>query len=202
VQTVYVPVDINEKYMRMAQAAGAPFAQRAQGIRAKFCDFARARAQRPDLYTPSMTFVGLTFMNFPPDEILDLMKKIGGRDAWFGIASELITDDNKVEDIRQHYWNRPMRDFAYGPLQNLKVLPEHLEYNVQFNQGRVEVGFIFRYTYTDLGIGGGDRIICAISHRYTKQELTDLMIKNSSEAAVFLSSNRKTAVAFGRIPNM
>lgn len=189
----YVPVDINADYVKIAEDAARPYAGRVFGIKSLFEECA---GQIPaETHPHKLVFIGLTFMNFHPAKAMSMMRSIAGENGSIGFASELITDKNSIDDIKQHYLNESVSDFAMGPLKNLGVDHRDVEFNVQFNQGRVEIGFVFQTSVPDLGIDAGDRVIVGISHRYRLETLKDLLANTGRPSQVWTSDSGKTAFA-------
>lgn len=187
----YLPVDINENYLKIAADAARPYVNRIFTLNCRFEDVAQ-RIQL-EMVGKKFAFIGLTFMNYNPEKIIRMMKDIVGDDGAIGIATELITPQNTIDTIKHHYQNEQTRQFILEPVKNLNINLDKTEIDIRFENGRVEAGFIIKEDLPDLGIQSNDRIIVAISHRYHINDLKDILNKCSPESYIWTSESNKTA---------
>jgi uncharacterized SAM-dependent methyltransferase len=193
----YIPVDVNEGYVQTAIRAARPYATRIFGVNALFDSCA---AHIPvEVTGPRMVFIGLTFMNFNPQDILGVMKAIAKPGGIVAVASELLTPHNTPQDVLKHYQNQQAYEFALGPMRNLQLDPQKLDFDVRFENRRVEAGFIFRKAATDLGISAGQRIIAAVSYRYSRQEFEHILTTTIGPTRLWQSESRKNALALSEV---
>jgi hypothetical protein len=192
----YIPVDINPDYVQIAVNAAMPFAQKIYGMQSLFEECADKIPT--ESYSSRFVFIGLTFMNFDPDKIIQMMKIIAGQGGTIGIATELITDQNSIHDIISHYQNENVRQFALGPIKNLDIDHHKIEFDIRFDNHRVEVGFIFKSPAPHLGINIDDRMIVAVSHRYTINEFEYILKAAGSMSRLWLSKSGRTTFAISR----
>ncbi len=198
----YYPVDISEPFLSIAAREMADFSRRTTPIHASFEECARLIA--PHLRTEEiLCMIGLTFMNFPPEEILPRLKEISAGRGQTLLASELVTKTNSTERILSHYRNAQTESVAFGPLKNLGFNPEAVRYEVAFNNSRVEMQFVVSNIPPDVqrrtSIHPGQRIVTAISYRYTHLELEQLLENTHSSHRTFLSSDKTTALVIGEL---
>lgn len=194
----YVPVDVSRLFLDIADQNVKPLVRSTAPIQARFED---CRDHIPERFYQQTAFcmIGLTFMNFPPETFISLLKKIAGKNGAVIIASELLGADKTVEHILASYRNNEARNLLQGPLLNLGFDENMIEYDVQFNDSRVEMGFnlaqIPKGPLESAGLKKGSRVITGISYRYSKEELEKLLQIYFTSAQLFLSDNRGTALA-------
>jgi len=188
-----LPVDINEDYLKIASRAAEPFANKVLPINDIFSNCYK---KIPDnINFKRFVFIGLTFMNFEPEIILNGMAKIAGEGGSICIATELISATNKIEDIEKHYKNSEVEKFSMGPLLNLNVNPDALKFDIRFKNGRIEIGFIIKSEVKELGFHQGDRFISGVSYRYTAEELSNVLDNTPCKSEIWISGSEKVALA-------
>ncbi len=142
--------------------------------------------------------LGLTFMNFNGHYISNLLSEISGNIGSVIIASELYDDD--TSGIVSQYEVSEIKNFAFGPLSLLGLDIRDFEHAVEFSEGRVELIFIPR---TDIKIGSksilrGNKIVTAVSYRYRKKEIVELLSHYFCSQENFLSQDKQTLLSVCR----
>lgn len=197
----YIPVDINKKWMLTAAEVAKPYARNVRGVQNLFEKCITGLPK--DMHPHRFVFIGLTFMNFDPINILNLMKKIAGPGGVVGIAQELLTDSNVIDSIRTHYQSSEFQLLSYGVLANLGVDPDPDDfiYSAIFDRdrNRIEMGFFFRKPCERLGIEAGDRLITIVSHRQPYGKFARLAETQVKRPKIWLSPDRTMALAIGQV---
>lgn len=200
VRFTYIPVDISKSFLDIAAGAMAPFAVQVHPIHAKFETCSKLIPSSARQHT-TYCMIGLTFMNFIPDQILLLLKKISHDQGRVIIASELITEHNTTEKILHSYLAPEAQQVGFGPLRHLGLSDDELAYHPIFTNGRVELQFSLKEDPGEelqrLGLKKGSIIVTAVSYRYRKEEIEALMERYFSSYRTFLSPDGATVLAVG-----
>ncbi len=176
----YCAVDVNARFLDLATKEMAKYSAETQGIRALFEEAAPLIPASPDDHRILM--LGLTFMNFAPARILSTLSELVPGGGSLLIAAQLIEGPASIPAIVRQYETDEARWVAFGPLKLLGAREEEVTYHVEFAEHRIEMSFAFRGAppspLKNLGLGSGDRVLTAISHRWTGAELRELLKKN------------------------
>ena len=189
----YLPVDINPDYVQIAADAALPFTHRVSGITSLFEDCACVLPKDSPNYR--LVFIGLTFMNFVPKDILSTMTEISGGGS-ICVASELLSPENPETKIVKNYCNPHVKEFAFQPLKNLGFDKCDVNYSVRFNEDRVEIGFVSRTSKPELDVAINDFLLIGKSYRYTEETLRETLQENTGkEPKIWVSPNKNAALA-------
>jgi hypothetical protein len=200
VQCTYIPVDISNSFLEIAAKAMSPLVARVHPIHATF---EACSGHIPSSTSQHTTYcmIGLTFMNFMPDQIMPLLKKISRDRGRVIIASELITEHNSTERILSSYRTIEAQQVGFGPLHNLGLSGDEITYHPVFSNGRVELQFRLNgnpnETLQRLGLKEGHIIVTAVSYRYREEEITALMRRYFKSHRIFLSMDGSTLLTVG-----
>lgn len=199
----YYPVDVSPEFLRVSEKAMQGKATKVLPIQSLF---ETCQDQLPkSIYEqkPLVICLGLTFMNFDSQVILNLLKNLAGQNGKVLIASELITESKTVDDILSQYDHDETRDFSFGLLKQMGVQADDVVYKPQFKNHRVEMTFQFIKTpvpaLQNKGLKVGSEIVVAVSYRYRLEDLKVLMNKNFKTHQIQLSDDKSTAVVLGSI---
>lgn len=193
----YYPIDINLYFLDLASKTIKPYARNVVPINKKFEECANCIPK--EAYNAEVfCLIGLTFMNFEPKKIIELLIKISNFNGTIILASELVAKQNTIENILKNYETDAAKQVAFGPLSNLGLKIEDTEYVVEFNNSCVEMGFILKKSTPELvehGLGIGSKIISAISFRYNEEDLHKLLSSYFKDITFFKSEDERTVVA-------
>jgi hypothetical protein len=200
VRCTYIPVDISHSFLEIAAGVMSPFVARVHPIHATFeacSEYIPSSACQHTMYC----MIGLTFMNFMPDQIMPLLKEISRDRGRVIIASELVTEHNSTEKILSSYRTIEAQQVGFGPLHNIGLASDELTYHPVFANGRVELQFRLNgnpnETLQSLGLRDGNIIVTAVSYRYREEEITALMQRYFKSNRIFLSMDGSTLLAVG-----
>ncbi|MCX5783844.1 MAG: L-histidine N(alpha)-methyltransferase, partial [Elusimicrobia bacterium] len=142
IATRYYPVDVNEKFLKIASNEMNKYADEVIPIHKLFKDCKNNIP--PDIYDNQdiLVMLGLTFMNFNSLSIINILKEIAKQKGRIIIAAELITTEGEIKDILSSYEVKEAEKFAFGPLANLCFKQDEVSYNVSYLNSRVELSFL------------------------------------------------------------
>jgi uncharacterized SAM-dependent methyltransferase len=196
----YVPVDISRKFLDLAAGTVAPLVERVCPVHAMF----EACAGRipPEIYRDSTyCMIGLTFMNFPPDDLLPLLKRLARDRGRVIVATELLTAAKTPEVILRSYRTDEARAVGFGPLEHLGLREGDVSYCPAFVNGRVELQYTLRRAPSGqtelLPLKAGHTVVTAVSYRYTRAELVAILERHFAAHRIFESDDGGAAVAVG-----
>jgi hypothetical protein len=146
--------------------------------------------------------IGLTFMNFPAEDLLPLLKGIAGGSGRVVIASELLTERKTPEVVLNTYRTEEAQLFGFWPLAHLGFQRNEVKCRPIFSNGCVQMCYRLerepRSPLQARGLRTGDVIVTAVSYRYTKEQLDRLLARHFLSHQVFCSDDAGTAVAVAR----
>jgi len=197
----YVPVDISQPFLDIAAHHIKPFVEQVYPVHALFETCAGQVPAKVYQYT-TYCMIGLTFMNFPPEMLLPLLKDIAGDLGRVIVASELLTAQKTTEVVLMSYRTKEAQAVGFGPLKHLGFQENGLTYQPVFANGRVELHYKLEQEPGEalqaLGVKSGDTMVTAVSHRYTEEQLNQLLGGYFKSHRVFTSHDGGTAVAVGQ----
>lgn len=198
VDLTYIPVDISETFLEIASFHIKPFAKETVPIHAKFSECTKKispRHRRSKFYC----MIGLTFMNFPPEEILPILRDIAAQGGTVLLASEILGFSKSADTVLSSYQTTQAKQLTFGPLAHLGVEEKSLSYTVEFKDSRIEMGFKFTEDpppqLASIGIREGDQIVTAVSYRYTEKQLQNYLNMYFRKIDLFFSEDKGTVVA-------
>jgi len=197
-QVTYCPVDINKKFLEMAADVVRSLSIEVCPIQMRFEDLpGEIEKQFADTDASRVVLLGLTFMNFPGRQILDILGKVAGARGLALIASEL-SERSKVAELLKAYQGPEVEEFNRKITRLLGIPDDHLQYIVSWVGSVIQVGFrLLRDTKLANGITitSGRTIITATSRRYSRVELRELGLKYFQEFDLFSDPEGRVALA-------
>ena len=181
----YVPVDINEYFLSLADkhAAGQGIATRP--VQASFEELA---AKLGPVEKPRFVSLGLTFSNYDPAELFELLKPIAGRGGMIFVDAHMRdrTDMQKLRDVYDvDAQGITMSKFELVDMDATKDVEDIL------TDERIEVWCKAKSPSPALkekGIKVGDRLLIFRSLRYTKNEFENVLKKSFKKYVVLDTS--------------
>jgi hypothetical protein len=178
----YIPVDISQHYLSLAEShAGG------QGIpvRAMQCSFEELADELGESETPRFVSIGLTFSNFEPQHILDLLKRIAGKNGFVFINAQMR--DRVDMAALQEVYQEDGVTLADDKLKLVGLDPD-TDVTERRANDRVEVwGEVINLSerLKDLAMQPGDKILLFQSLRYTKEQLEEELKKSGGNYTLF-----------------
>lgn len=167
----YYPVDISNNFLKITQKEINKLGIKSYCINSLFENLNQYVSK--DNNNEKLFFIGLTFNNYRPDKILNLLKKMSGKNGTCLIITEYFRKKN-IETILLPYRDKYAENFNYLPLRLAGIKRNDLKYFTQFRNQRIEMGFkILRQVEIEgkCVLRKGTEIITAISYRYSKNTL-------------------------------
>lgn len=164
----YVPVDISDHFLQMAESHATSQGIPVRKVKASFEELPEVLG---DLTIPRFISLGLTFSNYAPQKILELLANIAGTNGYVFINAQMRdrVDMIELQKVYQEDAVRlvddKMRLIGLDPVQDITP-------RIADDGFRVSC-FILRSNkdLKDLGINSGDKVIVFQSLRYTKESL-------------------------------
>jgi uncharacterized SAM-dependent methyltransferase len=197
----YVPVDISQPFLDIAAHHIRPFVEQVYPVHALFETCASQVPAEVYQYA-TYCMIGLTFMNFPPETLVPLLKDIAGDHGRVVVASELLTAQKTTEVVLTSYRTKEAQAVGFGPLKHLGFQECGVTYQPIFANGRVELHYRLQQGPSEalqtLGVKPGDTLVTAVSYRYSEEQLNQLLGQYFKSYRVFTSNDGGTAVAVGQ----
>jgi hypothetical protein len=188
----YVPVDISCRFLNLAAETCCGFGLSVQPLHLLFEELpARLGAIGPS----RLIIFGVTFMNYEPDIACRLLSQLMRPGDIALIAVELLRQ-GCLESAMAPYRSEEARAFNFIPLDILGIPAASVEYFVQFERGRIEMGFeLTRSVRTQAcRLDAGRRIMTSFSCRSTMTELQTLIAFWFSTVEIHCDAERSCAV--------
>ena len=193
----YVPIDVSDTFLEIAEKEMKPFCVKTSPVHSMF-ETSAIHLREVDR-SCSLAMIGLTFMNFPPEVFLPLLKAIAGPSGRGLVASELRSEEGDMKPLLARYEIPEARNFGFGPLELLGLSQDDVSFRVEFNQGRIELRFKLLSNIPEVlnskSVAVGDEVVTAVSYRYTENELNYTLEKHFSRHQIFKSVEGNAAVA-------
>lgn len=190
----YVPVDISEHYLALAQKHAS-----GQGIqvRAMQCSFEELAEVLGESDKPRFVSLGLTFSNFEPQYILNLLKGIASKGGFVFINAQM-RDRVDMEALREVYQGDAVT-LADDKLKLVGLDPQR-DVTERMANDKVEVwAEVLNPSdkLKEMSIEPGDKMLLFQSLRYTKEQLEE-ELKNASNNYTIFDTDESfiAAVAF------
>jgi len=193
----YIPVDISRRFLRVVGDACRPFGF---PIEPQNCLF----EELPGIINRSaatnrgsrLVILGVTFMNYPPHAILDLMSQLLRPGDALLLAVELF-QVGRVNEMMRPYQSPAAERFNFLVLDSLGVDPAAVEYRVRFRRSRIEMGFRFLRPVRLQGIEvpHGREVVTSVSYRHTHESFLELLQANFESVRIFEDLDRGCSVA-------
>lgn len=193
----YYPVDVSPLYLKIATDKMKDLCDKVVGINKKFEDLEKCNEYPKGKTT--FVMLGLTFMNFDSLFILGLLKKIAGKNGHIIIATELL--NKNIDQILKQYQIDEIKHSTFGPIALLGCDIEDFKYEARFNNNRVEATFIAKKNINldKAYFLKNEKIITAISYRYSKKNLETILAKEFDQYTIYDSKSQNTALALCKI---
>ena len=192
------PVDISEEFLKLASKEMAPYSKSVFPIHARFEDLL-PKIKNLKIRENSLFMIGLTFMNFEPDLILSLLKRLARAKSKILLATEILSSDGETESIVSKYSIPQAKEVAFGPLAIMGIKRKSVKDIVLFANGRIEMSFKLLteppLAAKLLGVKTGDTITTAISYRYKIEELNQILNRYFQKVELFKSKAGSIVVA-------
>jgi uncharacterized SAM-dependent methyltransferase len=169
----YIPIDISKSFLKLAQDEVSKFGVNSQGINCLFEELPNKIDKKIDTQLTRIFLIGLTFNNYRPNQILSLLSKLCEKNDIAIIITEYYEKD-KEKSILIPYQDEYAENFNFLVLKLMGFEKKDFKYFARFRNQRIEMGFkpIKKITVGDLNLKNNDKIITAISYRYTNSSLT------------------------------
>jgi len=204
----YCPVDISS-YM-VSKALGTVGGLDIDGIvesKENISDFENLTNVMPAFrrggYKGSLVLLlGNTIGNFDREDILEGIYQSMQPQDFLLIGTEL-RNDKRIDEIVQEYNSDLVNQFLIHLPRQVGLTEHDVEFEVEFNKDRVDLFYRIKRDKTVAHLGrkiefkAGDRILAAISYKYTQDELRDLLEKRF-EAKLYPNQEKNYTLALCR----
>ena len=166
----YVPVDISNHFLELAESYAIQQGIEVKKIRASFEELPKFFKSAS---VPRFVSLGLTFSNYAPQEIISLLKRIAGENGYIFINAQM-RDRVNMEELQKVY-QRNAAHVADGKLQLVGLDPKKdVSLRTVDDSFRVWCSVIkSNAELRTIGIIEGDRLMVFESLRYTKEKLEE-----------------------------
>lgn len=179
---VYIPVDISEYYLKLAQEHAGNQGVEVRPIKASFEELAEILGEA---VVPRFVNMGLTFSNYAPQAALSMLKNIAGQDGFIFINSQMR---DRVDMVAlQKVYAETALTFADDKLKLLGLDPD-----TDLTAREADDGIKVWCTVTnpskqieEKGVVKGDKLLVFQSLRYTKEQLKNELGRVSKEYQLF-----------------
>ena len=178
----YVPVDISDHYLKLAEEHANAQGIKVNPLKASFEELPSVLGESS---IPRFVTIGLTFSNYEPQIILDLLKKIAGKSGFVFINAQM-RDRTDMASLQKVYAEDAVT-LADGKLKLIGLDPNKDVTPRQTNDGfQVWCSLINQNKDTEsIGMLPGDKILVFQSLRYTPEQLTKELNSASGKYQMF-----------------
>jgi len=143
-----------------------------------------------------LTLLGLTFMNYRPSVVGRLLHSVLRYSDQLLLACQLLRSVD-LQHLVETYRTKQARSFNWLMLQVVGLQESLFTYFARFAGHTIEMGFSAnREVLVDgISIRPGREIITAISHRYTEDELRDLLPHVCKRFELHFNESHSVAIA-------
>jgi hypothetical protein len=164
----YIPVDISDHFLNVAESNASKQGIPVRKVKASFEELPELLGESD---TPRFVSIGLTFSNYAPQDILNLLKNIVGKDGYAFINAQMRDRVDMVElqkvyqDDATHLADDKVRLIGLDPAKDITPRLADDGFRVSC--------FVLQSNNTlkEIGINNGDKLIVFQSLRYTKDSL-------------------------------
>ncbi len=167
-ECTYIPVDISGHYLTLAEIYAKDQGISVQPIQSSF-------EELPEILgtgsLPRFVNIGATFANYNPQAILDLLKRIAGKDGYVFINTQIR---NRVDmDALQKAYAKDAASMADEKIKLLGLNPDTDVTRAEANDSIEVWSSIMNVnpTLKERGVEGGDKLLLFQSLRYTPEQL-------------------------------
>lgn len=179
----YTPVDVNPRFLRAAcLAAGRKGLPVVRPLLHSFESLSRHHlGLRPQ--EPAIFGLGATFMNYEPDHICSLLRRLAAERDVCVFCAKLRSARTKDSELVSPYQDHPHEAFNFSILDQIGFSRADVEYSVEFRGGAIEIGFHITkvpFHLESLGFRVGDYVATAKSYRHRRSDLLRRLRANFS----------------------
>lgn len=174
----YIPVDISKSFLKIAEKEVKKYGVKSEGINCLFEELPNIITKKKNESITRIFLIGLTFNNYRPNQILYLLEKLSQENDFALIITEFYSK-GKEESILLPYRDKDAENFNFLVLKIMGLKKDNFQYFANFNNNRIEMGFspTRKIKLDDILLTPNDRIVTAISYRYTKTSLSKYILK-------------------------
>ena len=191
----YTPVDINDRFLKLAADACRPFGFPVEPCHLLFEELPMRLSRMSDS-SARLVLMGVTFMNYDPRRACRLLSRLIQPGGAAVIAVELLRDDS-LESVMRPYRSSQARAFNFLPLEIVGVDAGSVDYFVRFERGRIEMGFeiLSPVSVGKVRLQPGRRIVTSFSCRYRMRDLQALLKCHFPRVEIYSDESESCAVA-------
>ncbi len=167
----YIPVDIDENFLSIAESFANEQGIQAKGIKASFEELPQIL---PDEGKPRFVSIGMTFSNWESQYILEMLKQIASTNGYIFFNAQ-IRDRIDMATLQNFYSGDSLR-MSHNKLALLNLNPQ-----IDVADPYVDEAFKFWYSIKnpsqrllDMGCKKGDKLLVFQSLRYSKEQLEEV----------------------------
>ncbi|MEK7638949.1 MAG: L-histidine N(alpha)-methyltransferase [Patescibacteria group bacterium] len=178
----YIPVDISEYYLRLAEKHAKSQNVQVRPIQAPFEEVAAILGENT---TPRFVNIGLTFSNYAPQTILSMLKEIAGKGGFVFINSQMR--DRIDMTALQNVYAEDALTLADDKLKLIGLNPD-TDVSTREADDKISVWCSILHVSKEIeekGVVNGDKLLVFQSLRYTKEQLENELEKISPEHHIF-----------------
>lgn len=194
----YWAVDVSLYFATMAQKAilerGVLNAHAKQMLFEDLADYLR----RQKVKDPKLLIIGLTFMNFEPSVIINILKASMSSPRDHCISAIEYSSGEDHQQFMTGYLTENAKKFLFLSLKSLGLQEGDVSYGVDFMNSRVEMYFTILHVPESLkakGLKTNDRLIAAISYRHSEEKYKTLLSEAFGRNTYFKNGNTMLAVS-------
>ncbi|MFH1654898.1 MAG: L-histidine N(alpha)-methyltransferase [Pseudomonadota bacterium] len=194
----YWAIDVNDHFCKIARDAIARRGVEESYAKKMLFENTAEAIRKAGIDYPKLIIIGLTFMNFDSEYILKLLADCASHKSDVCLSAIECIGDIDVERLMEGYKTNNARKFVFAPLSILGLVDNQVEYAVSFRNQRIETAFTLKRVPPKLkahGVKDGDKIIAAISYRYTAAQYESLLKTKFEENFIDRLNNTILAIS-------
>lgn len=171
-QFTYIPVDISDHYLKLAESHAVGQDIVVKKIQASFEELSGLLGEAK---VPRFVSIGLTFSNYVASDAISLLEGIAGKGGFIFINTHIR--DRVDMAALQNAYQKDAVTVADEKLRLIGIDPDH-DITPRLADDKIQVsGFVLNTNKTleDIGIKNGDKMILFQSLRYTKNQLEEVL---------------------------
>jgi hypothetical protein len=190
----YMPVDISRRFLDVAVTACRPFGFTIVPHHSLFEELPEQLPKNSDA-AQRLVMMGVTFMNYAPEEMVPLLRRMVRPGDSAVIAGELYNEESTVSMIAP-YETAEAKHFNFLPLELLGIPESSLQYFVRLARSRIEMGFTVLHPIQIAGlqIQHDQEIVTSLSYRYGYEELLSILSTHFSRVQAFCDKEQTCIV--------
>lgn len=199
----YWAVDVNEYFGNIARDAIKEKGISRSYAKKMLFEDAPDYLEKNKVIFQKLVIIGLTFMNFEPQYILEILKDCVSNKGDVCISAiECLDNNNDIGSLTEGYRSAAATKLLFSPLALLGAEESNADYKVDFINNRIEMGFVLHRVPSrlrKLGVRENDYIITAISYRHKEDDYRKLLSSSFGKNEYFKLGNTILAVSRDRI---